>query len=79
MYLPHPNEVFQETKKIGVRNHIRLHKDVYKRQVSGVPTEGKLAVTCDNDITVSEKDGKYTACLLYTSPAPHSQRSFYAG
>ena len=31
--------------------------------VSGVPTEGKLAVTCDNDITVSEKDGKYTAQL----------------
>ena len=31
--------------------------------VSGVPTEGKLAVTCDNDITVTEKDGKYTAQL----------------
>ena len=31
--------------------------------VSGVPTEGKLAVTCDNDITVNEKDGKYTAQL----------------
>ena len=31
--------------------------------VTGVPTEGKLAVTCDNDITVSEKDGKYTAQL----------------
>ena len=31
--------------------------------VSGVPTEGKLAVTCDNDITVNEKDGKYTAAL----------------
>ena len=29
--------------------------------VSGVPTEGQLAVTCDNDITVTEKDGKYTA------------------
>ena len=31
--------------------------------VSGVPTEGKLAVTCDNDIKVTEKDGKYTAAL----------------
>ena len=31
--------------------------------VSGVPTEGKLAVTCDNDIKVTEKDGKYTAQL----------------
>ena len=31
--------------------------------VSGVPTKGKLAVTCDNDITVNEKDGKYTAQL----------------
>lgn len=31
--------------------------------VSGVPTEGKLSVTCDNDITVTEKDGKYTAQL----------------
>ena len=31
--------------------------------VSGVPTEGLLAVTCDNDITVTEKDGKYTAQL----------------
>ena len=31
--------------------------------VSGVPTEGKLAVTCDNDITVNAKDGKYTAQL----------------
>ena len=31
--------------------------------VSGVPTEDKLAVTCDNDITVNEKDGKYTAQL----------------
>ena len=31
--------------------------------VSGVPTEGLLAVTCDNDITVNEKDGKYTAQL----------------
>ena len=31
--------------------------------VSGVPTEGQLAVTCDNDITVNEKDGKYTAQL----------------
>ena len=26
--------------------------------VSGVPTEGKLAVTCENDITVNAKDGK---------------------
>ena len=34
-----------------------------KLTVSGVPTEGKLAVTCDNDITVTEKDGKYTAQL----------------
>ena len=32
-------------------------------KVAGVPTEGKLAVTCDNDITVTEKDGKYTAQL----------------
>ena len=31
--------------------------------VSGVPTKGQLAVTCDNDITVNEKDGKYTAQL----------------
>ena len=31
--------------------------------VSGVPTKDKLAVTCDNDITVNEKDGKYTAQL----------------
>ena len=31
--------------------------------VSGVPTEGLLAVTCDNDIKVNEKDGKYTAQL----------------
>ena len=31
--------------------------------VSGVPTKGKLAVTCDNDITVNEKDGKYAAQL----------------
>ena len=31
--------------------------------VSGVPTEGQLAVTCDNDIKVTEKDGKYTAAL----------------
>ena len=31
--------------------------------VSGVPTEGKLSVTCDNNITVTEKDGKYTAQL----------------
>lgn len=31
--------------------------------VSGVPTEDKLSVTCDNDITVTEKDGKYTAQL----------------
>ena len=31
--------------------------------VSGVPTEGQLAVTCDNNITVTEKDGKYTAQL----------------
>ena len=29
--------------------------------VSDVPTEGQLAVTCDNDIKVTEKDGKYTA------------------
>ena len=34
-----------------------------KLTVSGVPTKGKLAVTCDNDITVNEKDGKYTAQL----------------
>ena len=31
--------------------------------VSDVPTEGQLAVTCDNDIKVTEKDGKYTAQL----------------
>ena len=31
--------------------------------VSGVPTEGKLAVTCDNGITVNGKDGQYTAQL----------------
>ena len=31
--------------------------------VSDVPTEGQLAVTCDNDIKVTKKDGKYTAQL----------------
>ena len=50
--------------------------------VSGVPTEGKLAVTCDNDITVNEKDGKYTAALPnetkdYTFKADYTGTDLY--
>ena len=50
--------------------------------VSGVPTEGKLAVTCDNDITVTEKDGKYTATLPnetrdYTFKADYTGTDLY--
>ena len=50
--------------------------------VSGVPTEGKLAVTCDNDITVTEKDGKYTAALPnetkdYTFKADYTGTDLY--
>ena len=50
--------------------------------VSGVPTEGKLAVTCDNDITVTEKDGKYTAALPnetkdYTFKADYTGTNLY--
>ena len=50
--------------------------------VSGVPTEGKLAVTCDNDITVNEKDGKYTAALPnetkdYTFKADYTGTNLY--
>ena len=50
--------------------------------VTGVPTEGKLAVTCDNDITVNEKDGKYTAALPnetkdYTFKADYTGTNLY--
>ena len=50
--------------------------------VSGVPTEGKLAVTCDNDIKVTEKDGKYTAALPnetkdYTFKAAYTGTDLY--
>ncbi len=40
--------------------------------VSDVPTKGKLAVTCDNDITVNEKDGKYT----YTAQLPNATKDY---
>ena len=40
--------------------------------VTGVPTKGKLAVTCDNDITVNEKDGKYT----YTAQLPNATKNY---
>ena len=50
--------------------------------VSGVPTEGTLAVTCDNDIQVTEKDGKYTAALPnetkdYTFKADYTGTDLY--
>ena len=50
--------------------------------VSGVPTEGQLAVTCDNDIKVNEKDGKYTAALPnetkdYTFKADYTGTDLY--
>ena len=50
--------------------------------VSGVPTKGKLAVTCDNDIKVTEKDGKYTAALPnetkdYTFKADYTGTDLY--
>ena len=50
--------------------------------VSGVPTEGTLAVTCDNDITVNKKDGKYTAILPnetkdYTFKADYTGTDLY--
>ena len=50
--------------------------------VSGVPTEGTLAVTCDNDIKVTEKDGKYTAALPnetkdYTFKADYTGTDLY--
>ena len=50
--------------------------------VSGVPTEGNLAVTCDNDIKVTEKDGKYTAALPnetkdYTFKADYTGTDLY--
>ena len=50
--------------------------------VSGVPTEGLLAVTCDNDIKVNEKDGKYTAALPnetkdYTFKADYTGTNLY--
>ena len=50
--------------------------------VSGVPTEGQLAVTCDNDIKVTEKDGKYTAALPnetkdYTFKADYTGTDLY--
>ena len=50
--------------------------------VAGVPTEGKLAVTCDNDIKVTEKDGKYTAALPnetkdYTFKAAYTGTDLY--
>ena len=50
--------------------------------VSGIPTGGTLAVTCDNDITVNEKDGKYTATLPnetkdYTFKADYTGTNLY--
>ena len=50
--------------------------------VAGVPTEGTLAVTCDNDIKVNEKDGKYTAALPnetkdYTFKADYTGTDLY--
>ena len=50
--------------------------------VSGVPTEGQLAVTCDNDTKVTEKDGKYTAALPnetkdYTFKADYTGTNLY--
>ena len=50
--------------------------------VAGVPTEGQLAVTCDNDIKVTEKDGKYTAALPnetkdYTFKADYTGTDLY--
>ena len=50
--------------------------------VSGVPTKGTLDVTCDNDITVTEKDGKYTATLPnetrdYTFKADYTGTNLY--
>ena len=50
--------------------------------VSGVPTDGQLAVTCDNDIKVNEKDGKYTAALPnetkdYTFKADYTGTDLY--
>ena len=50
--------------------------------VSGVPTEGQLAVTCDNDIKVTEKDGKYAAALPnetkdYTFKADYTGTNLY--
>ena len=50
--------------------------------VSGVPTEGTLAVTGDSDIKVNEKDGKYTAALPnetkdYTFKADYTGTDLY--
>ena len=50
--------------------------------VSGVPKEGNLAVTCDNGITVTKKDGKYTAVLPnetkdYTFKADYTGTDLY--
>ena len=51
-------------------------------KVSGVPTDDKLDVTCDNDIKVIEKDGKYTAVLPnetknYTFKADYTGSKLY--
>ena len=56
--------------------------DSVELTVSGVPTEGQLAVTCDNDIKVTEKDGKYTAALPnetkdYTFKADYTGTNLY--
>ena len=50
--------------------------------VSGVPKEGNLVVTCDNGITVTKKDGKYTAVLPnetkdYTFKADYTGTDLY--
>ena len=50
--------------------------------VSGVPKEGNLDVTCDNGITVTKKDGKYTAVLPnetkdYTFKADYTGTNLY--
>lgn len=46
--------------------------------VSGVPTDGELAVTCDNGIKVNEKDGKYTA-ILPNETKNYTFKADYAG
>ena len=41
-------------------------------KVAGVPTDDNLVVTCDNGITVKEKDGKYT----YTAQLPNATQNY---